>query len=465
MQATTTILSELEEYLRQEELSITEFAKRSQLHSGTLSNILRGHRPVAMQQLDRITEAMGQEEGYFYDLYIDDYIIRGSSDWRRIGPLLLRCADLNKLDSIQRLARHIMDNLMYAPLLFETAEELFMAGKKEAAAAIYEVVAEAERYQHSERLALCQFRLFTISLSDDQNRNLWAANRFEPYVERLHEVDQLDALKELANTYRSLQLWDKVDEYAAKMGHKARIQYDLKVQHEQRASEPVKLPGRPLFFYIAYSDLLRGNVCDELGDYEGALGYISRYADLSWVREQGDEAEHWKSLFMEWSEANTCLARLWSGEKEIIERYKIYIEKHKEEQVTGLLNVVRVANKYQLNVDDILNYFNQEIQEDINELIVGRYNRKLALDRRATLMYELAFYHLHKGDHPKGFDLLLKTIENFQQINNEKYILESVTLFERFRNIASQEIKEQYQTLLLGGNSHEEKGSYTSYGS
>jgi hypothetical protein len=52
-----------------------------------------------------------------------DYIIGGSSDWRRIGPLLLRCADLDKLDSIQRIARHIMENLMYAPLLFDTAEE------------------------------------------------------------------------------------------------------------------------------------------------------------------------------------------------------------------------------------------------------------------------------------------------------------------------------------------------------
>ncbi|MEK4514001.1 hypothetical protein NSS64_01890 [Paenibacillus sp. FSL H8-0122] len=276
----------------------TQFAKRSQLLSGTLSNILRGHRPVAMQQLDRITQAMGQEEGYFYDLYINDYIIGGSSDWRRIGPLLLRCAELNKLESIERMARHIMDNLMYAPLLFDSAEELFMAGKRDAAAAIYEIVAESERYQHSERLALCQFRLFTIALSDDQNRNLWAANRFEPFVERLDEVDQLDALKELANTYRSLQRWDKVEEYAAKMGHKARIQYDLKVRDEHRASEPVKLPGRPLFFYIAYSDLLRGNVCDELGDYEGALGYIRSYADLGWVREQGDETEHWKSLFM-----------------------------------------------------------------------------------------------------------------------------------------------------------------------
>lgn len=47
------------------------------------------------------------------------------------------------------------------------------------------------------------------------------------------------------------------------------------------------------------------------------MGYISGYADLSWVREHAEEVEYWKSLFMEWSEANTCLARLWSGEKDV----------------------------------------------------------------------------------------------------------------------------------------------------
>ncbi|MFD1904168.1 helix-turn-helix domain-containing protein [Paenibacillus rhizoplanae] len=120
----------MEEYLKQTALTITQFAKRSQLHSGTLSNIINGHRPIAMQQLDRITRAMGQEEGFFYDLYITNYIIEGSTDWRRVGPLLLRCAELDKLDSIRRIARHVMDNLMYAPLLFDTAEELFNAGKK-----------------------------------------------------------------------------------------------------------------------------------------------------------------------------------------------------------------------------------------------------------------------------------------------------------------------------------------------
>ncbi|AIQ60789.1 transcriptional regulator [Paenibacillus borealis] len=462
MEATTTILAELEEYLRQKALTITQFARHSQLHSGTLSNIVHGHRPIAMQQLDRITRAMGREEGFFYDLYIDNYIIDGSSDWRRIGPLLLRCADLNKLDSIQRLARHIMDNLMYAPLLFDTAEELFTAGKMEAAAAIYEIVAEAERFQHSERLALCQYRLFTISLSDDQDRNLWIANRFEPFVERLDEVDQLDALKELANTYRSLQRWDKVDEFAAKMGHKARIQYDMKYRSDRKSAEPGKLPGRPLFFYIAYSDLLRGNVCDELEDYEGALTYKYAYADLSWVKEQGETVEHWKNLFHEWSIANIYITKLLSGDTTVIEAYVSYIDKHRDELVIGLLYILRAANKNQLNIDRTLDFYKQEIEEILVELVKSRYSRNLTMDRQANLTYELAYYYLFKDNYLKGFDLLLKTIKNFQCINNEKYILESVTLFERFRIVANQEVQDQYQILLLGGVYHEEEGSSTS---
>lgn len=129
MRTMNTILSELEDYLKREALTITQFARHSQLHSGTLSNIVHGHRPIAMQQLDRITRAMGREEGFFYDLYIDNYIIEGSSDWRRIGPLLLRCADLDKLDSIQRTARHIMDNLMYAPCCLIRRRNCSLPGK------------------------------------------------------------------------------------------------------------------------------------------------------------------------------------------------------------------------------------------------------------------------------------------------------------------------------------------------
>ncbi|MBW4085773.1 helix-turn-helix transcriptional regulator [Paenibacillus sp. S150] len=427
MEPAPAILAELENYLKREGLTITQFSERSGIHSGTLSNMIRGRRPVAIQQLDRITGAMGLAEGFFYDLYIDNYIIDSSQDWRRIGPLLHRCADLNKLDCIGRVVQHIMDNLMYSPLLYDTAEELFAKGRPAAAALLYEGVSEGERSQHSERLALCQYRLFTISLCDDQDKNLCAATRFEPFVERLDEIVQLDALKELANTYRSLQRWSKVDELAGKMGSKAKIQYDLQKRPQRKSKPSVEGPGRPLFFYIAYSSLLRGNACNELGDYGQALTHINNYADLSWVKEQGEDVEYWKSLFIEWAEANTCLTRLLGGDLNVIEQYAAYIDRQKEERVTGLLYILKAANKYDLNVDEILQRFKQDIEETINVWAEGRYSRKLAMDRQANLLLELAQYLLNQQDYDNGLKFLQKAMKDYKQINHEKYKMLAVT--------------------------------------
>jgi hypothetical protein len=159
-----TIRSELEDFLKRESTTITDFSERIGLNSGTLSNLIHGLKPVAVQQLDRITMGMGLDEGVYYDLYIDNYIIDGSPDWRRIRPLLLRCVELDKLDCIQRVLEHIMDRLMYLHLLFDTAEEWFESGHRSAAELLYECVAEGERFQHSERLAICQYRLFTLGL-------------------------------------------------------------------------------------------------------------------------------------------------------------------------------------------------------------------------------------------------------------------------------------------------------------
>ncbi|MGX1572998.1 helix-turn-helix domain-containing protein, partial [Paenibacillus terrae] len=225
MEITPTIRAELEKYLKQQDLSMTEFGHIAGINRGIVSGIVTGNSPISVNQLDRITEAMGLPEGYFYDLYVENYIIERSPNMRRIERLLYRCAELDKLDAISRIVRQIMDNLLYSPKLFDIAETLLAQGRHAAALLLYENVAEAEKYQHSERLAICQYRIFTIQIGDDQSKNLRAAAVFEAFVERLDEIDQLDALKDLANVYRSLRKWDKVDEMARKMRDKAEIQY------------------------------------------------------------------------------------------------------------------------------------------------------------------------------------------------------------------------------------------------
>jgi transcriptional regulator with XRE-family HTH domain len=186
---TPTITAEFEDYLKQYDMTLAQFAEYSGVHQSTLSNWITQHRPVSVKQLDRITLTMGLPEGHLYDLYIENYIIERSPNMRRIEPLIYRCAELDKLDAIRRMVGHIMDNLLYSPRLFDIAEALLAQGRHAAALPLYENVAEVEKYQHSERLALCQYRIFTIQIGDDQSLNLKAATLFEPFVERMDEID------------------------------------------------------------------------------------------------------------------------------------------------------------------------------------------------------------------------------------------------------------------------------------
>lgn len=110
--------------------------------------------------------------GHFYEMYIDECFVHAAPDWRRLGPFLHRCAELDKLDCIEEVVRLMMDNLSYIPLLFEVAEEFYHEGKWKPATLLYETIAESEKMQDSERLALCQYRLFKLGLTNDQRRNV-----------------------------------------------------------------------------------------------------------------------------------------------------------------------------------------------------------------------------------------------------------------------------------------------------
>ncbi|QQZ64107.1 helix-turn-helix transcriptional regulator [Paenibacillus sonchi] len=424
-------------------MSISQFAERSGIHSGTLSNMLHGRRPIAMQQLDRVTRAMGLAEGYYYDLYIDNYIVDGSSDWRRVGPLLQRCAELGKLDSIHRVVRIVTDKLQYLPALFDTAEELYAQGNSAAAALLYECVAESEKYQHSERLALCQYRLFRIGLCEDQDENLRLANQFESYVERLDEADQLDALKHLADVFASRHRWDKVDEMAERLGQKSDIYYKYWNKNKNQ-----KQPTRPLIYYILYAYLLKSLVCDECGDYQKAIYYASLYVDINWIENPVSEEESRViEQFKEWGTANTYLYRLMSGELEVLPEYVNYVESRENEIFPALFKIMQAANRYEANVDDILLKFNSHLSCREQHSRLGKFNQQITDDRYTHLHIELATYYLGHERFEIGFYYLMDSLESSVRMRNDYNIVRCVGLFEKYRSVALQEQTSLYKKL------------------
>lgn len=462
MQPTTTIRQLLEDYIKEKGLSLHQFSEISGVNAGTLSGLINHRKRMSMLQLDRISVGMGLTEGSLYELYVEECLAESSPDWRRLRSLLRRCAELGKLDCIQRIIIATMDNLAYAPHLFELAEQWYQAGRTRAAALLYQCVAESERYQHSERLALCQYRLFTIHLGEDREVNLSLAASFEPYVERLEEAIQLDALKDLADTYAVNQRWIKVEELAEQLGHKADIQYRLSPGTKQRrkpcTESSQSRTRRPVLFYILYAYLLRANVCEARGDYEQALDYVSLYTDMTWVKSYSETECIIMEQFKEWGRANACLYRLMAGQEEVLPEYVDYVASHDSEKVSALLKITEAANRHHFQVDNILERLGPHLKLEEREHAFGGYHAGIAADQHTRLLSELAAYYLTTERVELGMNYIIACLESCAAIYSEAVVIRCVGLFKKYRAWATPEMKEQYTNLISEvQRNHEEK--------
>ncbi|WP_106768020.1 transcriptional regulator [Paenibacillus faecalis] len=447
MNHTTTIQSELNKYLETNGISINQLSRLSTVNSGTLSALINGERLTSITQFDLVISAMGLPEGSLYKEFMDACFTH-TVTWRRIGPFLRRCAELRKLDIVEEVVQTLLENLAYSPMLFELAEELFAEGDRETTAIIYKNVAEAEKYQHSERLALCHYRLFKIDLSHDQEQNLRAATRLEVFIDGLDPADQLDALKDLANTYLSLQKWRKVDEIAKEMRERASIQYELEYNKNIRSNN--KKPKSPLFLYITYSYLLQSIVYEERGDYEQALEFVALSSELSWVKENTKEAAELKEKFKILAIMNTYLYRLLMGQTEVLSDYVIMIESREEEVLTALVKIVKASNMFKFNIDHILEKFkNMTSLEGIKETNQQTpYTHQVIEDRMVRLLNELSIYYLRQGRYDIGINYVLDCLSAANEIRNDKAILKSVKNFEAFRHVATTEAQHRYNNLI-----------------
>ena len=459
MEPTATIRDQLANHLSKREMSINQFAVISGINSGTLSRIINGHQPIAMSHLELITKGMGVSEDYFYSLYVDECCYHSAPTWRRLRPFIVRCAELGRTDCIELLVHNLLDNLTYVPMLFDVAEGLFLQGHWEAAALLYENVSASEKYQYSERLAVCQYRLFRIALGDDQNTNLRAATLFESYIPRLDEADQLDALKDLMNVYYSLQRWDKVNELAHELLRLATIRYDLQYSSKRKYINDKK-PEKPLCLYILYAHLMRSNVYEEYGDYNAALELVPTYSDGSWIQEDSEETKRTLAQFQEWGRANTYLYRLMDGQLEVLAEYVEYISTRTGEIFTALYNIIKSANRYNWNVDHVLERFSSYIPYRIHYTEFGEYNQQVIADQYARLLIELATYNL-RNKRKKGIRFILQSLESSTKINSESIFIKCVDLFEQYRHLALDEEKEQYKLLIRGVQSIYDKKNYS----
>lgn len=440
----TSIRTQLEVFLRENKLTLRQFAAMTGINQGSISNILNGHRFIAIGQLDEITSGMGLPEGHFYELYIEECLFRASPHWRRIGAYLDRCAQLGLLHCMKRVVNLLMDNLAYAPMLFEKGELFYGQGHYEAAKILYTGVAESEKYQHSERLALCHYRLFKLGLGEDQSANLIAALTFEPFADRLEEEHQLEAFRELINVNTSLHRFDAVDLLAEKLIRRATSQY----KNQSKKSRLKEEGPRPLLFYILYGYLIRSSVCFERGDYEKFLYFIKMSHQVEWLTEPNAAEIKVIAQFTEWAEGNYHLYGLMSGKQQSLYEYVEYLSSREDETFVGLCHIMIAANMHQYEVDFIINRFSNYLAYSDQKSMIGKISEQITADRYSRLLAELGTYYLRTNRIQIGLEYVLRSLSFCIKIGSDRGLIRCVGLYEQFRDYTSETMQQEYKNLI-----------------
>lgn len=179
--------------------------------------------------------------------------------------------------------------------------------------------------------------------------------------------------------------------------------------------------------------------------------------DGSWIQEDNEEVKRTVAQFQEWGTANRMLYRVMGGEYESLSEYVDYISHRSDEIFIALYNIISSANRYDWNVDSILERFASYIPYRTYSTEFGDYNRQVMLDQHTQFLAEIAAYYLH-SERKEGIRFILQSLESSARINDESNIIKCVDLFEQHRHLADEEEKEQYKLLIREvQDSHEKK--------
>ncbi len=450
---TTTIRLEIEKGIRQRGHSLSSFGKLAGINRGIISGILNGNPPksISIRQLDLMAEALGHEEGWMYEYYVDECFINEKADWRRIKAFLLRCTEIGRYDCIQAVLDRLMEDLSNTISVFGLAEELYEEGKVKEAIPFYECVIENEKHQHSERLAISHYRVFRASISENTEASFRAVIRFEPYKNRLPENFMLDALLQLANVYYLIQEWRMMERCADEL--RSLLSTVYKMSENSKESDihwPSSTDRHPVVYY-GQSYLLKSVALENLGKYEEAKTYILGYANLSWFPCLDEIGLNAVAKFKVAAEANTHNLSLLMGDATKLNEYVTFLENHPNEVLPSMITIIDSANKYKFDIDDILRKFSLDPDSPIN-FDHGYYNKSTHMINTCLIQYKLALYNFFKQRYVESIIFILRSIELSIKTENKNKILDCVSLFEQLKEYATDSQLNTYHHLIKGVN-------------
>ncbi|TPG65782.1 XRE family transcriptional regulator (plasmid) [Brevibacillus laterosporus] len=438
-----SIRSEIESCMRSYNYTISKLSELTDINNGHLSGFFNGLRALTIGHLDSIAKAFGEPSGWLYDLYLEECFPKGRVSRRRLRPYLIRCVEVGRHDCIKPVVSRLLENPKNIDIIFFVAEELFQKGKQKESIYFYQLVIESEKNSYSERFIMSQYRLFRALQGTNAEENWNAVVRFESYWKRLSEIDQLDALLQLANACFTLHKWKEVEKYADELRELATLIYrnELNKQRSNKKVESSKTE-RHLVVYYGQGYLLKSVSLEKQGLYEEAKEFVSGYADLSWFPFLDEVGQGEVQKFRIWATANLFTLDILIGDTSILSDYIKFLEGDPKEILSGLVTIVESANKHGFLIDNILDRFSEEI------VCFDDYHDPINVDRHLRFRYHLAAYNFRNECFENGIINTIRCLNLSTVMNSQKDFIRCMTLFEAYRYHATEEQIKEFKKIM-----------------
>ena len=458
MEHTTTIQSRIEEYIRQSGIDLHMFSEASNMDQRILSDLLTDNSPISLtvKQLDLITSSMGLPEGDLYDLYVESFVTT-PPHYDNLSAFLLRCAELKNHSCITKVIGYLVDiNLKSS--IFDIAEFLFEHGQHNTAALMYENVIEHEELSHSERLAISYYRLFQIYRKDG-HKSFMIAMQFIPYRHRLPDDYALDGLLMLSQLFAVKPKWDEVENYSNELCHLTE-----RIYLNQLWKDPDFNPPRPLVYYYGQGYLFKAGSYEHRGMFAESKKWIAKYADLSWFEgldENGIKEVEQLAMF---AQANLLSIEIKEGDLTRVVEYIDFLKQEPNEVVDGLTTLLETSNRNNFFVDEYLDVFADQIAQYRIDHRAGwskkisayYYQEPFYTNRFSIFFQKYALYCFRKELYREGLENILQSFRLSFNIYSKDSMVSSMTLFEMYRQHATEEQKLVYSGICKEVWEHEE---------
>ena len=434
---------ELEKAIAKTGYTLSQLKEMGGPHIGNLSACLRGRplRPISVKQLDKLTEVLGLPEGYYYKYYLDECFYQDRVAKPRMESYLFRCAELGKMELIEKAIQILAEHPRYTELLFSTAEKLYAGGHPQESIFFYEAVIEGEKSNHSERIAISHYRIFRAGIGADSEENYQAVIRFESFRNKLPEGMQLDALLQLTNVCYSLELWSKVLKFAEELRVLSNIVYQEEVRKlNSNRPGPAIETERPLVLYYGKSYLMKSAALFKLGHHEEAKACIEGYEDLSWFQLLDNLGKALVANFSQFAKANRYCIELLLGNTDILDELIHFLTKYPAHISEALLVIIEAANTHGFNIDHILERFADAYPPS------NRQNT-VSAQRHFRFCFQKALYHLNQKQYEAGIEELLYCLSWSTHTHRHRESLLCIVQLEKYMKYASDSQKQIYKSV------------------